>query len=55
MLVRNQVRIAPMGGVIGLDFAAVLETIKLYVPAEEVKDVFDYVRNCFEIEQEHNK
>lgn len=50
-LVRNQVRIAPMGGVIDLDYAAVLNVVKLYVAADEIKETFERVLECFNIER----
>ena len=51
-LVRNQVRVAPMGEIIGLDHNAVLGDIKLYVDANEIKKTFEGVLECFHIEQE---
>lgn len=51
-LVRNQVRVAPMGEVIGLDHRAVLGDIELYVAADEVKKIFESVLECFCIERE---
>lgn len=55
LLVRNQMKLTPMGDVIDLDYAAVLETIKLYVPADEVKKTFEYVVKCFNIVREFTK
>lgn len=51
-LVRNQVRISSMGDIIDLDYNAVLDVIALYFPVERVKEVFEYVLQCFRIEQE---
>lgn len=51
-LVGNQVRMAPMGEVIGLDYGAVLDTIKLYVTDGEVKKFFEGVLYCYQLEQE---
>lgn len=52
LFVRNQVRVTPMGDVIDLDYGAVLDTIKLYVAADEVKEAFDFVVKCFSLEKE---
>lgn len=52
LLVRNQVRITPMGDTIDLDYAAVLGVIKLYVADEKVKATFERVVNCYQIERE---
>jgi len=41
-----------MGEVIGLDHKAVLDDIRLYVPADEVKEIFESIRECFWIERE---
>ena len=41
-----------MGEVIGLDYSAVLDVIKLYVDEERVKDIFEGVLECHRIEQE---
>ncbi len=54
-LVGNQVRVAPMGGVIGLDHGAVLDTIKLYTTDGDVKKLFEGVRTCHRIEMEYTK
>ena len=54
-LVGNQVRVAPMGGVIGLDHGAVLTTIKLYASDGDVKRLFEGVLTCHRIEQEFNE
>ena len=54
-LVRNQVRVAPMGEVIDLDYAAVLGIIKLYVDADKAKETFENVVRCFNIEKEFAK
>lgn len=55
LLVRNQVRLSPMGEIIGLDHNAVLSDIELYAKDDDVKTVFEKVLNCFQIEQEFNK
>jgi len=55
LLVRNQVRLSPMGEIIGLDYNAVLNVIKLYIKDDNVKMIFENVLNCFQIEQEFNK
>ena len=44
-----------MGDLIDLDYGAVLDTIKLYVDADEVKKTFEFVVKCFNIEQEFAK
>jgi len=54
-LVRNQIRVAPMGDVIGLDHTAVLNDIELYVTADKVKETFESVLMCFNTEQEFLK
>jgi len=41
-----------MGEVISLDYSAVLDVIKLYVDDDRIKDVFEGVLECYEIEQE---
>ncbi len=41
-----------MGDVIDLDHGAVLGVIRLYVPEDEVKKIFNGVLECFEIERE---
>jgi len=55
LLVRGQVKVAPMSEIIGLDHAAVLSTIKLYVDVGKVKEMFESVLNCYQIEQEFSK
>lgn len=55
LLTRNQIRVAPMGEVIGLDYAAVLNVVKLYVNVDEIKKTFEGVLECFRIEQESEK
>ena len=52
MLVRGQVRVAPMGEIIDLDYVAVLDIIKLYFVVDKSREVFELVRECFQIEQE---
>jgi len=52
LLVRGQVHVAPMGEIIDLDHRAVLGDIELYVPADKVKEVFELIRECFQIERE---
>lgn len=52
LLVRNQVRLAPMGEIIDLDHTAVLRDIELYVGPDEVKKIFEFVVKCFNIEKE---
>lgn len=54
-LCRNQVRIAPTGEVIGLDHGAVLGDIELYVVDDEVKQMFEAVLHCYQLEQEFVK
>lgn len=51
-LVRGQLRLAPMGEVIGLDYKAVLDIVKLYFAADEVREIFESIIKCFQIEQE---
>ena len=53
-LVRDQVRVAPMGGVIGLDHGAVLGVIKLY-NTDGVKSIFEGILMCHQVEQEFAK
>jgi len=52
-LCRNQVRVAPMGEMIGLDYGVVLNVIELYTA--DVKRIFEGVLKCFYIEQEYKK
>jgi len=52
LLVRGQVRVAPMGEIIDLDYVAVLDIIKLYFVVDKSREVFELVRECFQIEQE---
>lgn len=52
LLVQNQIKVAPMGEIIGLDYAAVLNVIKLYVAADKVKKTFESILVCYNIEQE---
>lgn len=52
MLVRNQVRIGPSGDAVDLDHGAVLDDIKLYVEPEQVKEAFEFILLCFDIERE---
>ena len=44
-----------MGDIIDLDYATVLNVIKLYVDVDKVKNVFESVLNCFQIERELTK
>ena len=55
-MVRNQMRIAPSGMVLGLDYNAVkvVMDIESILP-ENYKDIFDQVLKCFEIERELNE
>lgn len=41
-----------MGEVIGLDYNAVLNVVKLYVPYDEVKKTFEWILDCYQIEQD---
>lgn len=50
-LVGNQVRVAPMGGIIGLDYTAVLNVFDLY-SVEDKRYMFENVLTCFRLEQE---
>jgi len=52
-LVRDQLRVASTGEVIGLDHGAVLGDIELYT--DNVKEMFESVLYCFQIEQEFMK
>jgi len=54
-VVRNQIRIAPSGVVLGLDYSAVNMVLDMYVLKEDRKNVFDQVLLCFEIERERNE
>lgn len=54
-LVRNQVRVSSIGDLIDLDYAAVLNTIKLYVDADGIKKTFERVLECFDIEREFTR
>lgn len=54
-LVGNQVRVAPMGEIIGLDHNAVLGDIKLYATDGDVKKLFEGVLTCHNLEQEFSK
>jgi len=49
-LCRNQIRVAPMGEVIGLDYGAVLNVIELYT--DNVKKTFEQVLACYRLEEE---
>lgn len=51
-LVRDQIRVAPMGEVVGLDYGTVLDVIKLYAIDGDVKKIFEDVLTCHRIEQE---
>ena len=55
LLVRNQVKVTPMGDIFGLDYVAVLDVIKLYFVADEIKRVFESVLECFDIERDLTK
>ncbi len=55
LLVRSQVRVTPTGDIIDLDFAAVLEVIKMYADIDKVKGMFESVLRCFQIERELTK
>lgn len=44
-----------MGELIDLDYAAVLDVIKLYVAADKVKETFECVLLYFGIEREFSK
>ena len=55
-LVRNQMRIAPSGMVLGLDYNAVKIVMDIEgIELEDSKDIFDQVLKCFEIERELNE
>jgi len=41
-----------MGEIIGLDHKAVLDDIRLYVAADEVKETFERVLICYQLEEE---
>jgi len=51
--VRNQVIMAPSGKIIGLNYGTALDVIKLYT--EDVKETFESILVCYEIEQEFSK
>ena len=53
IIVRDQLRITPMGDVIGLDHGAVLDVLKLYT--DDVKAVFEWILLCYRIEKEVSK
>jgi len=53
-LVRNQVRLAPMGDVIGLDYNAIKFVMDVYKISSK-QDIFEKVLQCFEIERELSK
>jgi hypothetical protein len=44
-----------MGDLIGLDYGAVLSTISLYVETGKVKETFDFVLMCFNLEKEFSE
>lgn len=50
-LVGNQVRVTSMGEIIGLDYAAVINTIKLYIIDSDIKEIFEGILMCCRIEQ----
>jgi hypothetical protein len=50
-LVRNQVRMTGFGDIIDLDYTAVLDVVKLHVAAGEVKETFNRILECFNIER----
>lgn len=54
-LTGDQIRVTPMGEVIGLDHGAVLDTIELYATDGEVKRLFEGVRMCHQIAVEFSK
>jgi len=41
-----------MGEIIGLDYGAVLDTIKLYATNDDVKKLFEQMLCCHRIEEE---
>jgi len=41
-----------MGEILGLDYTAVLDVVKLYYDADEVRKVFESIIECFRIERE---
>jgi len=45
------VRMTGFGDIIDLDYAAVLDVVKLHVPAGEVKETFNRILECFNIER----
>jgi len=49
------VRMTGFGDIIDLDYAAVLDVVKLHVPAGEVKETFNRILECFKIEKELTK
>lgn len=54
-LIRNQLRVTPMGDIMGLDYGAVLHTIKLYVNPKRVRHMFELMLLCNRIEQENSR
>jgi len=55
-LIRNQVRVTAMGEVVGLDYGAVLNVVKLYVKDdEEARRIFENVLICYQTEKELDK
>ena len=52
-MVRDQLRITPMGDVIGLDYGAVIDVLKLYT--DDVKAMFEWILLCYRIEKEARK
>ena len=50
-MVRTQVKLSPMGDIIGIDHSAVMNILKLH-EIEDKRRMFDEILACFNIEQE---
>jgi len=53
-LVRSQVRLAPMGDIIGLDYNAIKFVMDMYKISSK-QYVFEKILQCFDIERELSK
>ena len=52
---RNQVKLSPMGDIIGLDYNAVISVIKTYCKSYEVRQMFEDIVYCWGVEKEMEK
>ena len=53
---RSQVRVSPMGDIIGLDYGAIAYLMHLEgYTGEREKELFTFILTCFNLEREFNK